>query len=77
MQCLFKKGKCVFDDIVNEIAEKFRDADGLVIGSPVYYASPNGTLISLLDRLMYSTPYSKQLKVGAAVVSARTSRNNV
>ena len=68
-----KKGKCIFDDIVNEIAEKFKDADGLVVGSPVYYASPNGTLISLLDRLMYSTPYSKQLKVGAAVVSARRS----
>ena len=67
------KGKCVFDDIVNEIAEKFKDADGLVVGSPVYYASPNGTLISLLDRLMYSTPYSKHLKVGAAVVSARRS----
>ena len=69
-----KKGKCVFaNDLVNEIAEKFKDADGLVIGSPVYYASPNGTLISLMDRLMYSTPFSKQLKVGAAVASARRS----
>ena len=55
------------------MAPKFEAADGLVVGSPVYYASPNGTLISFLDRLMYSTPYSKQLKVGAAVVSARRS----
>ena len=68
-----KTGKCVFDDIVNEIAPKLEAADGLVIGSPVYYASPNGTLISLMDRLMYSTPFSKQMKVGAAVVSARRS----
>lgn len=69
-----KLGHCVFkDDIVNEIAAKFESAEGLVVGSPVYYASPNGALISLLDRLMYSTPYSKQMKVGAAVVSARRS----
>ena len=68
-----KTGRCVFDDLVNEVASKFETADGLVVGSPVYYASPNGTLISFLDRLMYSTPYSKQLKVGAAVVSARRS----
>ncbi len=65
-------GKCAFDDDpVNEIAAKLKDADGLVIGSPVYYASPNATLIALLDRLMFSTDYSKQFKVGAAVVSAR------
>lgn len=69
-----KLGRCVYNgDIVNEIAAKFESADGLVVGSPVYYASPNGSLISLLDRLMYSTPYSKQMKVGAAVVSARRS----
>lgn len=69
-----KLGRCAYgSDIVNEIAAKFEDADGLVVGSPVYYASPNGSLISLLDRLMYSTPYSKQMKVGAAVVSARRS----
>ena len=68
-----KTGRCVFNDFVNEVASKFETADGLVVGSPVYYASPNGTLISFLDRLMYSTPYSKQLKVGAAVVSARRS----
>lgn len=64
-------GKCVFDDIVNEIAPKFQECDGLVIGSPVYYASANGTLISFLDRLFYSTPGDKTMKVGAAVVSAR------
>ena len=64
-------GKCVFDDIVNEIAPRFQECDGLVIGSPVYYASANGTLISFLDRLFYSTPGDKTMKVGAAVVSAR------
>lgn len=66
-----EKGKCVFDDIVNEVAEKFKEADGIVIGSPVYYASPNGTLISFLDRLFYSTPFDKSMKVGAAVAVAR------
>lgn len=71
-----KTGKCVFDnDPVNEIAGKFEEADGLVIGSPVYYASPNGTLISLMDRLMHSTPFSKHMKVGASVVSARRGGN--
>lgn len=64
-------GKCVFDDIVNEVAEKFKEADGIVVGSPVYYASPNGTLISFLDRLFYSTPFDKSMKVGAAVAVAR------
>ena len=68
-----KNGKCVFDDIVNELAEKFREADGLVIGSPVYYGSANGTLMSALQRLFYSTPFDKSLKVGASVVSARRS----
>ena len=66
-----KLGKCVFDDIVNEIAEKFEQADGLVIASPVYYASANGTLISLLDRLFYSTQFDKTMKVGAAIACAR------
>ena len=65
------KGSCVFDDPVNEIATKFREADGLVVASPVYYASANGTLISFLDRLFYSTPFDKTMKVGASVVSAR------
>ena len=70
-----KTGKCVFNDAVNEIAEKFEASDGLIVGSPVYYASANGTLVSLLDRLFYSTPFSKAFKVGAAVVSARRGGN--
>ena len=70
-----QRGKCVFDDPVNEIAPKFEAADGLVIGSPVYYASPNGTIISLMDRLMYSSGFSKHMKVGAAIVSARRGGN--
>lgn len=64
-------GKCVFDDIVNETAAKLEQADGIVIGSPVYYASANGTLVAFLDRLFYSSPADKTMKVGAAVVSAR------
>lgn len=68
-----KTKKCVFDDIVNELAEKFREADGLVIGSPVYYGSANGTLMSALQRLFYSTSFDKSMKVGASVVSARRS----
>jgi len=70
-----KTGKCVFEDLVNETAPKFEAADGLVVGSPVYYASPNGTLLSFLDRLCYSTSFSKHMKVGAAVVSARRGGN--
>lgn len=70
-----KNGRCVRDDIVNEAAEKFREADGLVVGSPVYYASPNGTVLSFLDRLFYSANFSKQMKVGAAVVSCRRGGN--
>ena len=70
-----KTGKCVFDDLVNEVARKFETADGLVIGSPVYYASPNGTILSFLDRLFYSTRFSKHMKTGAAVVSARRGGN--
>ncbi|MCX7714225.1 MAG: flavodoxin family protein [Clostridia bacterium] len=64
-------GKCVFNDIVNETAAKFEQADGVVVGTPVYYASANGTLISFLDRLFYSVTADKSMKVGAAVVSAR------
>lgn len=64
-------GKCVFDDIVNVVGDKLREADGLVIGSPVYYASANGTLVSLLDRLFFSNRADLTMKVGAAVVSAR------
>lgn len=66
-----KSGKCVFDDVVNEVAPKFEAADGLVIGSPVYYGSPNATALAFMDRLFYSTPFSKEWKVGAAVASAR------
>ena len=66
-----KKGKCVFDDIVNEIAPKFEAADGLIVASPVYYASANATLIACLDRLFYSTSFDKTMKVGASVVCAR------
>lgn len=69
-------GKCVFDDLVNEVAPKLAKADGLVVGSPVYYASPSGTIISFMDRLFYSTwNMSKHMKVGAAVVSCRRSGN--
>ena len=71
----YKNGKCVVNDIVNEIAPKFEAADGLVVGSPVYYGSPNATLIALMDRLFYSTSFSKQMKVGAAVVSCRRGGN--
>ena len=66
-----QKGACVFDDIVNEIAPKFEKADGLVLATPVYYASANGTLVSVLDRLFYSTGFDKTMKVGASVVCAR------
>ena len=66
-----EKGKCVFDDVVNELAPKFEAADGLVAASPVYYASANATLIACLDRLFYSTSFDKTMKVGASVVVAR------
>lgn len=65
------KGKCVFDDVVNELAPKFEQADGLVVASPVYFASANATLIACLDRLFYSTSFDKTMKVGASVVCAR------
>ena len=67
----YELGHCVFNDMVNEVAAKLEQADGLVVGSPVYYAGPNGTLTSLLDRLFYSAHYDLRMKVGAAVVSAR------
>lgn len=66
-----KNGKCIFDDAVNQLAPKFEEADGLVIASPVYYASANATLIACLDRLFYSTSFDKTMKVGASVVCAR------
>ena len=60
---------------MNETAPKFEAADGLVVGSPVYYGSPNGTILSFMDRLFYSTSFSKHLKVGASVVSCRRGGN--
>ena len=66
-----ENGKCVFNDIVNELASKFEEADGLVVASPVYYASANATLIACLTRLFYSTHFDKSMKVGASVVCAR------
>ena len=66
-----KQDGCVFDDVVNELAPKFRDCDGLVVASPVYYASANATLIAVLDRLFHSTRFPKTMKVGAAVTIAR------
>ncbi len=71
-----QKGRCAFDDLVNETAPAFEEADGLVVGSPVYYGSPNGTVLAFLDRLFYSTPFSKHMKVGAAVVSCRRGGNS-
>ncbi len=67
----YKGGKCCFDDVVNEVAAKFAQADGMVLASPVYYASANGTLTSFLDRLFYSTGFDKTMKVGASVAVAR------
>ncbi len=67
----YKNHKCIFNDIVNEVAPKFEEADGLVIASPVYYASANGTLISFLDRLFYSTNFDKTMKVGASIAVCR------
>lgn len=64
-------GKCVFDDVVNEVAEKLEKAEGFVVGSPVYYASANATLVALLTRLFYSSRFDKAMKVGASVVCAR------
>lgn len=66
-----KTGVCAFDDLVNDAARKLEACDGLVVGSPVYYASANGTLTAFLDRLFYSTSFDKTMKVGASVVSAR------
>ena len=66
-----KNGQCVFDDIVNEVSKKFKEADGLIIGTPTYYAGSNGNLISFLDRLFYSSNFDKTMKVGATIVSSR------
>lgn len=66
-----KTGKCVFEDLVNETAPKFEACDGIVVGSPVYFASANATLVAFLTRLFYSVPCDKRMKVGASVVVAR------
>ena len=66
-----KLGRCVFDDMVNEAAPKFEAADGIVAAGPVYYASANGTLVSFMDRLFYSTSFDKTMKVGATVAVCR------
>lgn len=67
----YETGKCVIDDLVNEVGEKFKEADGLVVASPVYYASANGSVVSFMDRLFYSTNFDKTMKVGASVAIAR------
>ena len=72
-----ENGKCIFDDIVNEIAVKFEKADGIVVGTPVYYAGINGSLKSLLDRLFFSSRFEKTMKVGAAVVSSRRAGSTI
>ena len=68
-----KHGRCMISDIVNQLAPKFEAANGLIVASPVYYASANATLIACLDRLFYSTPFDKTMKVGASVVCSRRS----
>lgn len=67
----YQKGKCVFDDAVNATAKLFEESDGLVLGTPVYYASANATLVAYLDRLFFSTGFDKTMKVGASVAVAR------
>ena len=62
---------CALGGIVNDISKKFAEADGLVVASPVYYASPNATLVALLDRLFYSSRFDMRDKVGAAIACAR------
>lgn len=71
--CYFckKNGRCVFDDVVNEVASELEGADGLVVAAPVYFGSANGTVSAFMDRLFYSTPFDKTMKVGAAVAVAR------
>ena len=71
----YELGKCVFDDVVNELAPKFEAADGLVIASPVYYASANATLIAVLDRLFYSSHFDKTMKIGASEALLRSMAN--
>lgn len=68
-------GKCVMNDLVNTVSPKFEEADGIVVGSPVYYGSPNGNVLSFMDRLFYSSRFNKAMKVGASVVSCRRGGN--
>ena len=67
----FKNGKCVFDDQVNETAKLFEEADGLVVGTPVYYAMPNGNLMAFLQRLFFSSHFDKRMKVGCGIMADR------
>ena len=69
-------GKCIFNDLVNETAVKLKDADGIVVGSPVYYGSPNGTIMSFMQRLFFSCGLDLHMKVGASVVSCRRGGNS-
>ncbi len=67
----YEHNECVFKDDVNDLAKRFEAADGLIVLSPVYYGSANGSIISLLDRLFYSSHFEKRFKVGAAFAIAR------
>jgi multimeric flavodoxin WrbA len=69
-------GRCVFDDLVNECAPKLDEADGIIIGSPVYYGNPNGTILSFMQRLFYSSTVDLRMKVGASIVSCRRGGNS-
>ena len=69
-------GRCVFNDVVNETAAKLAEADGMIVGSPVYYSNPNGTVLSFLQRLFFSCPFDLHMKVGASVVSCRRGGNS-
>ena len=71
-----KTGKCVFDDEVNEVAAKLDEADGIIVGTPVYYGNPNGTVLSFMQRLFFSCDKDLHMKVGAAVVSCRRGGNS-
>lgn len=71
-----KTHQCVFDDLVNETAPKLAEADGVIIGTPVYFGNPNGTVLSFVQRLFYSCGLDLHMKVGAAVVSCRRGGNS-
>jgi multimeric flavodoxin WrbA len=69
-------GKCVFNDLVNEVSPKLAEADGIVVGSPVYFGTPNGTVLSFMQRLFYSCGCDLHMKVGASIVSCRRGGNS-